>query len=133
MSYEPLALMSVRLIIGLVIGLVLGSFTTMLSYRLPRRLSIISPPSKCPHCQKSLKPRDLIPVFSWLITHGRCRFCKTKIGARYLVIEIFTTLAVMTAFALLGFTPFLLVVLIALIALITAVTIKIEHRPDDYR
>ena len=37
------------------VGLALGSFVTMLSYRAPRNLSIISPPSHCPVCQAPLK------------------------------------------------------------------------------
>jgi len=50
---------------GLVTGLTLSSFVTMLSYRLPRRLSIITPGSHCPVCKPPLKPRDLVPVVSW--------------------------------------------------------------------
>lgn len=118
----------VRLFVGTLIGLVLGSFTTMLSYRLPRRLSIVSPPSTCPSCGARLMPRDLIPVFSWLIGRGRCRHCTAPIGARYMVIELSTTMAVAAAFVLLGFSFELVITLIALIAVITATTIYCERR-----
>src|SRR5450759_3503049 len=79
-----------RLAAGLVVGLALGSFATMLSYRLPRRLSIILPRSHCPQCKAVLKTRDLVPVFSWVFARGKCRACSAKIGARYPVIELAT-------------------------------------------
>src|ERR1700729_3706084 len=94
-----------RLLAGLLVGLALGSFTTMLSYRIPRRLSIVRPPSHCPHCNTPLKPRDLVPVFSWLAEKGRCRHCHKPIIIRYLLIELFTAAASILAFALLGFQP----------------------------
>lgn len=90
-----------KVITGTTIGLVLGSFATMLAYRLPRGISIISPPSHCPHCKARLTPRDLIPVFSWLINKGNCRHCGHKIGTRYLMIEIIITLVCVGIFVIL--------------------------------
>src|SRR5580704_14042352 len=87
-----------RLLAGLLIGLALGSFVTMLSYRAPRNLSLISPPSHCPHCHTPLAIRDLVPVFSWLLERGRCRHCKEKVGARYVIIELTTMLSCVVAF-----------------------------------
>ena len=117
----------VRLVVGIVIGLVLGSFTTMLSYRLPRRLSIITPPSTCPTCQTQLTPLDLIPVLSWLMNKGCCRHCTAPIGARYMVIELVTTLAITAAFVALGFTPTLLAAIIGIMAVITYTVIRCEY------
>src|SRR5580693_3040146 len=87
-----------RLLAGLLVGLALGSFVTMLSYRAPRNLSIISPPSHCPNCHTPLMARDLMPVLSWLIEHGKCRHCGARISARYLIIELITTAASVAAF-----------------------------------
>ncbi|MFA6280526.1 MAG: prepilin peptidase [Bdellovibrionales bacterium] len=118
----------VRLFVGTLVGLVLGSFTTMLSYRLPRGLSIVSPPSTCPSCGSHLTPRDLIPVVSWLIGRGRCRHCAAPIGTRYVVIELITTASIAAAFVVFGFTWALIVALIVIIALITTTTIYCERR-----
>ena len=85
-----------KLITALMVGGVLGSFLTMLAYRLPRKLSIIEPASHCPKCQTPLKIMDLIPVASYLLQKGQCRYCKKEIGRRYLLIEILTTLVVAT-------------------------------------
>ncbi len=119
-----------RLIAGVVIGMALGSFSTMLSYRIPRRLSIIKPPSQCPKCHAPLKPRDLIPLLSWIINRGKCSYCLAPISRRYLVIEIITTLAVASAFVGFGFKPHLIAALIGIVAFITLVTINIERNKD---
>jgi len=115
-----------RLVIGFLIGLCFGSFITMLSYRLPKRMSIVKPDSHCPTCQKPLQPVDLIPIGSWLLSRGACRYCQTEIGARYPLIELATGLSFMATFGLMGFQWALVIVVAALTAVITAVTIKIE-------
>jgi leader peptidase (prepilin peptidase) / N-methyltransferase len=53
----------------------------------PRGESIVSPPSHCPNCDARIKPRDNIPVLSWLLLHGRCRNCGEPISRRYPLIE----------------------------------------------
>ncbi len=77
----------------LVFGLALGSFTTCVVYRIPRRISLWkqengSYRSFCPNCHTVLQSRDLVPVFSWLIQRGRCRYCGQPIPKRYLLIEL---------------------------------------------
>jgi leader peptidase (prepilin peptidase)/N-methyltransferase len=57
-------------------------------YRLPRGESLILPPSHCPQCDHRLGLWDLIPVFSYLGLRGKCRYCRTKINARYLLVEL---------------------------------------------
>ena len=77
-----------RFALGFIVGSALGSFTTMLAYRLPRGLSIVTPRSHCPSCKTTLRVRDLVPVLSWISTGGKCRYCHAKIGARYVWIEL---------------------------------------------
>lgn len=81
-----------RAIIGAIIGASLGSFGTMLAYRVPRRLSIVTPRSHCPSCNITLTTRDLFPLLSWLFLRGECRHCHAKIGNQYLWIEVACTL-----------------------------------------
>ncbi len=115
-----------RIFAGLLIGPVLGSFATMLSYRLPRRLSIVAPPSSCPQCKARLGPRDLVPIFSWLFSKGRCRHCGAKISVRYPLIELAATAATLAAFIGLGFSWELLAALALIVAAVTAGAIGIE-------
>jgi len=117
-----------QLLIGFVVGITLGSFITMLSYRLPRKLSIVLPPSSCPQCRAPLKVRDLVPVFSWLITGGKCSQCGAKIGRRYLLIELITGIMSAIAFGVIGFRWELAVVLIFIVTLVTFLTICFEKK-----
>ena len=79
-------------IIVIAFGLVIGSFLNVVIYRLPRGESIVYPPSHCPNCEKEIKPYDNIPVISYIILGGKCRYCKAKISIRYFLIEILTAL-----------------------------------------
>jgi leader peptidase (prepilin peptidase) / N-methyltransferase len=71
-------------------GLLIGSFLNVVAWRLPRGESLVKPRSKCPGCGTQLAAYDNIPVFSWLVLRGRCRGCKTRISARYPVVEAVT-------------------------------------------
>jgi leader peptidase (prepilin peptidase)/N-methyltransferase len=122
----PFDAMWFKLLLGIIIGLALGSFTTMLSYRLPRKLSIVTPGSHCPSCKAPLKPRDLVPVFSWLVMKGKCRYCGVQIGARYVWIELVTAAASALAFGTIGFQPALFAALVGIVAIITVATIGLE-------
>jgi leader peptidase (prepilin peptidase)/N-methyltransferase len=76
----------------LLVGLCIASFIGSLSYRVPRGISIVKPRSYCPHCKKNLGIQDLIPVVSYLMLKGRCRYCGARIPIQYLFIEILTPL-----------------------------------------
>jgi leader peptidase (prepilin peptidase)/N-methyltransferase len=69
------------------LGLVFGSFVTALTYRLPRGESIAHGRSRCPRCEHTLAAQDLVPIFSWLIGRGGCRYCRAPISPRYPIIE----------------------------------------------
>ncbi|OGR88324.1 MAG: hypothetical protein A3J74_03140 [Elusimicrobia bacterium RIFCSPHIGHO2_02_FULL_57_9] len=69
-------------------GACLGSFINVVIYRLPRGQSLVFPGSRCPRCRKALRFYDNIPVFSWLLLAGRCRFCHRPISPRYPVVEL---------------------------------------------
>lgn len=70
-----------------VIGLIVGSFLNVCIYRIPREESIVFPPSHCPNCKLNLKWKDLIPLISYIVLKGRCRFCKSRISPLYPFIE----------------------------------------------
>lgn len=73
-----------------VTGLAVGSFLGAVTYRLPRRISIVRPPSACPACATRLTLPDLIPVLSYWWTRGRCRHCGAPVPWRYAAIELTT-------------------------------------------
>ena len=71
-----------------IIGAVFGSFFGVVATRLPENKSIIRPNSYCPKCKHKLEPIDLIPIISYLMVKGRCRYCHKRISIFYPLIEI---------------------------------------------
>ena len=71
-------------------GACIGSFLNVVIYRLPAKLSLIHPPSRCPHCLHPLGKTENVPVLGWLWLRGKCRWCHTPISARYPFIEALT-------------------------------------------
>lgn len=72
---------------AIAIGACIGSFLNVVVYRVPAGLSILYPPSRCPHCLRQLAPRDNIPVIGWFLIIGKCRYCHTRVSWRYPAIE----------------------------------------------
>lgn len=75
-----------------VFGLLIGSFLNVVIYRVPNGMSVVAPPSACPTCGNQIKSYDNIPVVSWLMLRARCRNCKSKISARYPLVESATAI-----------------------------------------
>lgn len=103
-------MLMIYIILGLV-GLCLGSFVNALVWRLRQQemieekkskkkvksskkelsasdLSILKGRSMCPDCHRTLSAKDLIPVLSWVILKGRCRYCHKKIAVQYPLVEL---------------------------------------------
>jgi leader peptidase (prepilin peptidase) / N-methyltransferase len=110
-----------------VLGAMIGSFLNVVIHRVPREQSIVFPNSACPSCGTALRPYDNIPILSYLVLAGRCRYCRKPISIRYPVVEVITAVLFVavalhdgTSFAL----PFDLAFVAALVAL---VFIDAEH------
>lgn len=103
-----------------VLGLTVGSFLNVCIYRLPRGESVVRPPSRCPACGMRLRPRDLVPVVSYVLLRGRCSACSAAISWRYPAVELVTAVLFLWCYAATGaepalakalvFTAFLLVI-----------------------
>ena len=66
----------------------IGSFLGVVIERLPAGRPILVGRSACPHCGTVLRPRDLVPLASWLIARGRCRHCGIRLSPFYPAIEL---------------------------------------------
>lgn len=73
-----------------VVGLAIGSFLNVVIWRVPRRESLVRPPSHCPSCGTRIRTLDNIPVASWVALRGRCRTCGERISVRYPLVELGT-------------------------------------------
>jgi leader peptidase (prepilin peptidase)/N-methyltransferase len=67
---------------------VIGSFLGLAIERLPAGRTILWGRSQCDICGHTLGPRDLVPFASWILSGGRCRYCRTRLSVFYPLIEI---------------------------------------------
>jgi leader peptidase (prepilin peptidase)/N-methyltransferase len=74
-----------------------GSFLGVLAVRLPERRAVIAGRSRCEVCKHVLSPLDLVPVLSWLVLRGRCRYCGVEIGWLLPLIEMAALIPVLWA------------------------------------
>ncbi|HLX38080.1 MAG TPA: prepilin peptidase [Candidatus Binataceae bacterium] len=91
-------------LIAFVFGASIGSFVNVVAYRLPREISIATPRSFCPACNRSIPWWTNIPILAYLGLRGRCIMCGAPIAFRHFLAEI--ALAVTAAYLYLHF-PFL--------------------------
>jgi len=93
-----LFIVNCSLFIVFIFGACIGSFLNVVVYRLPAGMSVVTPPSRCPHCSHKLGPRENIPVLGWLLLKGRCRWCSAPISPRYPLVETITGLLFVAVF-----------------------------------
>lgn len=71
----------------LILGLTLGSFANVLIYRLPRGEPVGFTRSRCVSCHHQLAWFDLLPLLSFALLKGHCRYCRKIINWRYPLVE----------------------------------------------
>lgn len=128
---ELLPALAILIVVAL-FGAILGSFLNVVIHRLPRKESIVFPPSACPKCHVPIKPWDNVPVISWLLLGGRCRNCKAPISPRYPLVEAVASILTVVIVRQFGFTITAGVYLFFTLALLAITLIDLEHRiiPD---
>ncbi|GBC98165.1 Type 4 prepilin-like proteins leader peptide-processing enzyme [bacterium HR17] len=124
---------TLAMVFAFLFGAAVGSFVNVCIYRLPRRLSIVRPPSHCPHCGTFLRVADLVPLLSYLWLVGKCRYCKTPISPRYFVVELTTALLFIAAVARYDVSIYAALVASALAALLIIAAVDWEFFlvPDE--
>ena len=106
------------------LGLAAGSFLNVvaLRYRIGGRLftpDILGGRSRCPYCGKILRWYDLVPLFSFFIQSGRCRYCRHKLSWQYPIVEL------LTGFALVGASLYTAPAIIWTLAVLTLILIAL--------
>jgi prepilin signal peptidase PulO-like enzyme (type II secretory pathway) len=109
------------------LGAMLASFVGVIAERMHTGSSWGNDRSRCDACSVTLAPRDLIPVFSWLIARGRCRSCGSKIPVRHVVLEGVVALAFFSAYVIHGLSAPLVLLLAALLVLLFVVLYDMRH------
>tara|TARA_R110002095_G_scaffold147975_3_gene128070 strand:+ start:6444 stop:7226 length:783 start_codon:yes stop_codon:yes gene_type:complete len=109
------------------LGLIMGSFSTALIYRVPRKLSWTVERSSCTNCKQNLRAYDLVPLFSWLSTMGRCRYCKASVSYSYPLIELVCVAMAFAIYCVFGFSIEALFALAAVPFLMALFVIDLRH------
>ena len=119
-------------IFSLLFGLILGSFLNVCIHRIPRKKSIINPPSSCPKCGERIRYYDNIPVISYILLLGKCRACRHPIPTIYPIVELMTGLLSIALFMRYGLSPQYFLFLAFSASLIVVCFIDLHHKiiPD---
>jgi leader peptidase (prepilin peptidase) / N-methyltransferase len=109
-------------------GLIIGSFLNVCIHRLPLRMSLSSPPSRCASCNTPVAWRDNVPVISYLLLGGRCRHCRAGISVIYPFVEIATMVLFVVHVWVFGVTALGAVRLVFACAMLVLFFIDLEHQ-----
>ncbi len=122
-----------ELVGSFIFGALVGSFLNVCIWRLPRKESIITPRSRCPHCKTPISWYDNIPIISFFFLRGRCRYCKTPISWRYPVIEAISGVISTTLYLRSGFTLsfFFFFAFFATLLIISMIDLDFQIIPDE--
>ncbi len=114
------------------LGAIVGSFANVCILRIPEGESVVAPRSRCPKCRREIAWYDNVPVLSWCLLRGRCRYCGVPISFRYVVVELLTAAAAIALYARVGFGLEWAVSFLFVTALIVVTFIDLDHRiiPD---
>lgn len=75
-------------VLAFVLGTVLASFLGCLGWRMCKGESVLRGRSHCDSCGHVLGARDLIPILSYLMNKGHCRYCGAPISKMNLFGEL---------------------------------------------
>jgi leader peptidase (prepilin peptidase)/N-methyltransferase len=109
-------------------GLIIGSFCNVVIYRLPQGKSIVAPGSQCRLCGSPIRPWDNIPLLSYFLLRGRCRFCKEAISTRYPTIECISGMLFVLLYLKFGLIMTFFAYALLTSALLIVALIDLDHR-----
>lgn len=109
------------IIVFFIFGMTFGSFFNVVGLRVPKNITFIQDQSHCPHCNKTLRWYELIPVLSFIWQKGTCRNCQARISTVYPIMEFVTGLLFAYSYFQIGFQSELMtsILLISLLVIIT--------------
>lgn len=117
----------------MVYGLLIGSFLNVVIYRLPKNESIVFPGSHCTICNHNLAWFDNIPVISYMLLKGKCRYCKTRISPKYPIIELLNSFFYLLFYMKYGFNTdfFMYSLIFSVLLAITLIDLIHQLIPDS--
>jgi len=119
-------------LISIILGAIVGSFLNVCISRLPKEESIVRPGSHCPKCKTPIQYYDNIPLLSYLLLRGKCRYCQASISIQYPIVEAITALSSFFLFITFGVSLSFIYYFSFVAALIAITVIDLYHQiiPD---
>jgi len=119
-------------VISIIFGAMIGSFLNVCIHRLPKEESIVRPGSHCPKCKTPIQYYDNIPLISFLLLRGKCRYCQASISIQYPIVEAITALSSFFLFITFGVSLSFIYYFSFVAALIVITVIDLYHQiiPD---
>ena len=113
-------------------GVVIASFLNVCIYRIPQKESVAAGRSYCPNCQHALCWRDLVPILSFVLLKGRCRYCHAPISLRYPVVEALGGVLFLGAYLRYGLSVKAIVfcAIFSLLIVISGIDLAVQEIPD---
>jgi len=112
---------------ALALGLIVGSFANVCIHRLPLGQSVVTPRSRCPHCGAAISAGDNVPLLSYALLRGRCRYCRAPISVRYPLVEAVNGLLYLAIALQFGPTLRALALMAFVTALLVLSLIDLDH------
>lgn len=115
-------------------GACVGSFLNVCIARWPVGLSVVSPPSRCPNCERGIRAYENVPIFGWLALRGRCAGCALPISVQYPLVELLVALLWLAAVLVYGPTLAALRVAVFITILLGVAVTDAKHYliPDGF-
>lgn len=110
-----------------ILGLASGSLINICICRIPSGKPLLTALSYCPSCGARLMAADLIPIASYFLLRGKCRYCRAPISPRYPVIEIVTAVLFIIVYSKIGAGAVLIKYLLVTALLLMITFIDLEH------
>ncbi|WP_244833311.1 A24 family peptidase [Clostridium sp. BJN0001] len=115
------------------IGLVVGSFLNICIFRIPKEKPNLFSKSHCVLCGHKLKILDVIPVLSYIVLKGKCRYCKDRISIEYPIIEILNTIFYVLIYYMFGINIISIkyMFLVSILIVIAMIDLKTKYIYDS--
>lgn len=116
-----------------IFGSMIGSFLNVCIFRIPIEKSVVKPRSYCPACKKTIPWYDNIPILSYVLLRGKCRFCGAGIALSYFLVEVLTAFVFIFLFNHFGLSFNFFYYSLFICGLIVGTFVDIRHRiiPDE--
>ena len=108
-------------------GSIFGSFLNVVIYRVPKKMSLITPASHCFKCKKGIPFQYNVPILGYYLLNGKCKFCQQSFPSRYVFVELITAILTIIIYLIFGFTPLFFMYIILTYLLIAVTFVDIDH------